>query len=243
MNLLLDIGNTRSKYVIFQDQRLSSITYIETQLITKQWFIANFSTFDQCLVANVSQKTLNQKLKSWCGDVGVRCQIIKAEHNRFGVKCAYHEPHQYGVDRWLTLLAANNMFPAEPCVIVDSGTATTVDVLSAEGQHIGGWILPGIRLMLDSLTTNTENVVSNLSPITHLSLAQDTENAVNQACWSASVGLVNNAVKLIKNNEVGSGRETNIIFTGGNGEQLSSLFTGKCTFVENLVFQGMQRYC
>lgn len=243
MILLLDIGNTRSKYVCIQGKRMSEITYIDTQLITEQWFKVNFATFDQCIIANVSQKALSTKLQSWCDGFCVRCHVVTTESEKFGVKCAYQKPSQYGVDRWLTLLAAKKMFPFEPCIIVDSGTATTVDALSTEGVHLGGWILPGVQLMLDSITNNTESVVSNLSSITHLSLAVNTESAVNQACWSASIGLVNNAVKIVKSSSVNYDNEAKIIFTGGNGAQMHALFSGKSVFVEDLVFQGMQRYC
>ncbi|WP_352284776.1 type III pantothenate kinase, partial [Pseudoalteromonas sp. Q18-MNA-CIBAN-0097] len=71
---------------------------------------------------------------------------------------AYEHVGNLGIDRWLALIAGFTLYPNTACIVVDAGTATTIDVLDSEGLHLGGWILPGLDLMTSSLTQNTQRV-------------------------------------------------------------------------------------
>lgn len=63
----------------------------------------------------------------------------------------YAEPAQLGSDRRAMLIAAQTLYPNKNLLILGSGTATTIDLLSAKAHHLGGWILPGLSLMKNSL--------------------------------------------------------------------------------------------
>ncbi|MDP2322770.1 MAG: type III pantothenate kinase [Gammaproteobacteria bacterium] len=99
-------------------------------------------------------------------ETGLRIAAILQEHFQVrpvfagsaaagaGVRSGYSNPGQLGVDRWLALCAAFSRYQAPVCV-VDAGTATTLDLVSASGQHEGGLILPGIELMQRALMGGT----------------------------------------------------------------------------------------
>ncbi len=89
----------------------------------------------QALEALLSEKQMTwQRLQSAAGDLGV-CS-------------AYDEPQALGDDRWMTLLAAHALV-TEDCMVIDAGSAITLDLLRADGQHLGGAIIPGTRTSRD----------------------------------------------------------------------------------------------
>ncbi|HMB73726.1 MAG TPA: type III pantothenate kinase [Gammaproteobacteria bacterium] len=99
----------------------------------------------RCLLASVldaaRQQPLDACLAARFGDAVARCV---AERERCGVVNAYEEPGRLGVDRWLALLGAASLVDGD-CLIVDAGSAITLDLLRADGRHLGGAILPGIN--------------------------------------------------------------------------------------------------
>ena len=73
-----------------------------------------------------------------------------------GVTSAYSEPHKLGADRLVAMIAAYHLETSQASIVVDSGTATTIDAVDAQGKHLGGLILPGIDLCSQSLLEKTE---------------------------------------------------------------------------------------
>jgi len=76
--------------------------------------------------------------------------VVLGPGTRTGVAILYDDPHQVGPDRIANAVAAHERFGG-PTIVVDFGTATTVDVTSGEGAYLGGAILPGIEISLDAL--------------------------------------------------------------------------------------------
>ena len=72
-----------------------------------------------------------------------------------GVTNQYADLQSLGVDRWLAMLAAFRQGGGGACVVVDGGSALTVDVVDGAGLHRGGYIVPGQSMMRDSLVSNT----------------------------------------------------------------------------------------
>lgn len=70
----------------------------------------------------------------------------------------YDNPAQLGVDRWLAMIAATQLKPAHLMGVVSIGTAVTIDLINHEGLHLGGLILPGKHLTLQSLQQNTQKI-------------------------------------------------------------------------------------
>ncbi len=243
MKLLIDIGNTRNKYAIYENEVLSAVQFIDEADFDEQWFVKNFANIHQCIVANVNRAQISDSIMQWCRNSNIECLLLESEDEKFGVRCAYEQPETFGIDRWLTLIGAEKLFPQQSCLIVDAGTATTVDMLSEKGVHQGGWILPGIDLLFTCLTHNTAKVFASLSNVSALNFANNTSDAVNQASWAATLGLINSAIETVERDLQKERQSVNIIFTGGNAAQLQQLFEGQSTLIENLIFVGMQRYC
>lgn len=108
-----------------------------------------------------------------------------AEADCLGLHNSYVEPGRMGVDRWLAMLGARDAIEGAFCVI-DAGTAVTVDVVSAEGQHEGGVILPGPELMRRALMSDTGRIRVDAVVDPTLTLGRSTTDCVNAGVWRAA---------------------------------------------------------
>lgn len=242
MKLLIDVGNTLCKYVTFQQGELSVIKSIETHLINQQWLAENFPIVEQCIVSNVNDSNLNQIITSWCESERIDYCFVESEAEKFNIRCAYDDPSTFGVDRWLGLIGASTLFPNQATLIIDAGTATTIDLLTSSGIHQGGWILPGINLMFSSLVQNTKKVFATPKNINQIAFANNTTDAVNQANWAATIGCINTAITTAHAQFLPENESLKVILTGGNAAKLKQLMTVECEFIEKLIFVGMNRY-
>lgn len=104
-----------------------------------------------------------------------------------GIRCSYADHRKWGVDRWLALAAAHRLEPG-PTAVIDIGTATTVDLCDASGQHLGGWIAPGPKALIQALISHTAlpQAADDLPEV--LDLASDTEAAILLGALQSAVG-------------------------------------------------------
>ncbi len=99
----------------------------------------------------------------------------------------YENPERLGADRWAALIGARALHP-HACVVVTAGTATTVDLLSAAGDFLGGLILPGVELMQQALARGTAQL-----PLADGRFAlqpRRTVDAIRSGCLQAQAGAV-----------------------------------------------------
>ena len=171
---------------------------------------------------------------------------VHSEQQKNALTSAYQEPTTLGIDRWLALLGATRLYPNQNVLIIDAGTATTVDFVDNLGQHQGGWILAGIQALFDSILANSTLVFAKEKAQASVSFGKNTSDNVNNACWAATLGLIKQAISQAQQ----LGELEQIIFTGGNGSALADLLTSedndlitKNRVINNLIFYGLQEYC
>jgi len=249
--LLVDIGNTRTKYI--QADRLGSDTptaMLNSEL-SEYWLEKNWQSHKDIYLVCVGHTPLASLLQTWCDKHGIELTQIISEQSRFGLTTFYQQPNQLGADRWLALLGAKKLYPKQNILIVDSGTATTIDCLKANGQHKGGWILPGIDMMFSCLLTDTANVKGEQQLAAQLAFGANSSENVNSASWAATLGLIDESIQQAK---IIDCEPEVVIILGGNGKQLFSLITDskrsksikseycKVLLSEDLVFFGLKKY-
>ena len=239
MSLLVDIGNSRTKYITVENLNSGQYQVIPNEKLTHDWLDENWLGLEKIILATVSKTSTTDTIKQWSKKNAIQLRIIESEAARFGVTSFYQEPIALGVDRWLALLGAAKLYPMKNILIVDSGTATTLDLLAANGKHKGGWILPGIDMMRISLFENTSKVKVEKTALPQVSFGSNTQENVNNACWAATLGTIEIAlVEAEKQNT----RVELIILSGGNAKNLSNLINHHYCIENNLIFHGLQRY-
>lgn len=240
MIALVDIGNSRTKFCVVSQQTRGSVQSISNELLSSDYLAKFFdSKIDKLIVASVGHTEQVHKIELWCRQGNISYQQVVSEKHRNDVISAYHHPSQLGVDRWLTLLAANVLYPSKNSLIVDAGTATTIDLLAANGKHQGGWILAGIDTLFSCVLDNTSQVKANVDKTASLSFGSSSSENVNNATWAATVGSINLAIMQSEQQGVAVDE---ILLTGGNGQILSTLLSQRCTVIEDLVFIGLETY-
>lgn len=242
MNILVDIGNTNLKYTVVDlntnHDLFNETVKVSTSEICHDWFDEQWHLAKTIIVASVSAITIIESIKQWCLKHNITLVIVESEKQRLGITSGYLKPEQLGVDRWLVLVGSKYLKPNKHLIIIDSGTATTVDILNADGKHLGGWILPGITSMQNSILRDTENVDTQ-DNVPALSFGHITSVNVSNACWAATVGLITIAKAECKKLNIVIDE---IVITGGNGKALSSLVGDKHTVEPQLIFHGLKQY-
>ena len=187
-------------------------------------------------IASVRAPESLAQLAAQCLQVfGVQPDIARVVSRCAGVSIQYSDPSRLGVDRWLALLAARARVNG-PCLVVDSGTALTVDRLEADGAHGGGFIIPGLALMRRSLEENTRIRLSAGYEAGSVTLGHSTDAAVFHGSLAAAVALVRDALDSLR--EVSS--DARLLLTGGGAiELLPHLGEEGAELVPDLVLDGL----
>ncbi|WP_339806879.1 type III pantothenate kinase [uncultured Marinobacter sp.] len=149
--------------------------------------------------------------------------------------CGYQDFDRMGADRWHAMVAVRGL-TREPVVVIDAGSAITVDWIAASGQHEGGYIVPGRRLMLESLRQNTARVLFEPDfTVDGLRPGQSTQECVSHGVNWALQAL---ARQLALDPSIHGRR---VYLTGGDGLSLTPAFCGRGIFIPDLVFDGLER--
>jgi type III pantothenate kinase len=155
MKLLIDVGNTRIKLVAAENDGWGAAEILPIRQASElSRHVANLLNVQQVWVSNVAGEEVARQIRATCAARSWLPQFITARAIQCGVHNCYEHPAQLGSDRWAALIAAWHRVGGA-CLVVNCGTATTIDVLSAQGKFLGGLILPGIDLMQHSLVAAT----------------------------------------------------------------------------------------
>ncbi len=242
MKLLLDLGNSRLKWALWDGQVLSALGVTPWQqdplrdVLLQQWAaIPDISAIWQASVVDASREAqlgaiLNTRF-------GLAPKSVHTHSKACGVRIAYVHPEQLGVDRFLSLIAAWAAGYA-PCLLVTCGTAVTVDALDGSGRHLGGLISPGPERMREVLFATTVHVHPRQEGQL-LDLAADTADAVTSGVWQATAGLVERSQKYLHNR---LGDTPRLLVAGGGGERLRSLLGSAAQPFTGAVLLGLAHY-
>ncbi|GEK10579.1 type III pantothenate kinase [Pseudoalteromonas peptidolytica] len=222
MKLLIDVGNTAVKYAVADEDNIRVVKEndIEWHKITS------------IICSQVGKGTNLQAINSRAAEFAIPLEQAYVSSARAGVTCAYPAFQNLGIDRWLTVLAAHALYPTQDVIVIDSGTATTVDVVTAQGQHLGGWIVPGLDLMTTSITARAERVFCDDNTPFLAEFAKNTPEAVKNGALAAMIGLVQSAKLQLDN------KSALVLCTGGYGKLIKQ-HVDLAVFDDLLVFKGL----
>jgi type III pantothenate kinase len=236
MLLECDLGNSRCKWRLLSEGGVVSrgkVNYCDglfEELLPKE-------KVRRVRAASVAGKEINQALVSAVKSrYGLRPEWASSQTQCAGVKNAYQCPEQLGIDRWLAVVAAYNTKGA--AIVVDAGSALTLDVVSADGLHLGGYIVPGNELMSRSLIQGTAKVrYESESEVLGLSFGQDTAGSVLAGIAAAQLGVVNVAIS--KASTLGVGNAC-VLLTGGGAKAIADGLLVASEVCPELVLDGLQ---
>lgn len=236
MILALDAGNTRIKWGLHDGNSWQAKGWVATADaagLGEAW--KGLAAAERIAVSNVAGPQVARQIEEACKGWPARIQWVVAVENQCGVRNGYETPSQLGSDRWAALIAARAIAP-EGCVVVNAGTAMTVDALTADGVFLGGLIVPGLATMRRALTESTAAIGEDGGH--YRDIPQNTSDAVYSGALSAMVGAVWHMNALLAG-EIK--RAPTCLLSGGDAQVLFPLLSGKTRMVDNLVLDGLIR--
>lgn len=251
--LLIDAGNSGIKWALLDHGQLSSMQsclygsyspFEKFNDVFKQQ--QKLSNFDEVIMVSVLGDDYKATVKKLLQAAKHKFFIINSSSELAGVTSAYNEPHKLGTDRLVAMIASYHLEASQASIVIDSGTATTIDAIDAHGQHLGGLILPGIDLCSQSLLEKTE-MLSSFSENKHKYEPNIFSTNTKQAITSGSLFGLIGAIKhicLIMEKEIQQKNISNIvikkIICGGSASKLLPYLPQEFKYHENLLMQGLK---
>ena len=232
--LTLAVGNTRARIGLFRgDELIGAQSYASADDAGVRTWIADHAkgvSGAPLLVATVNPSG-SERLIEACREGGVVGTVLRIGRDvPIPMEADVREPAKVGQDRLLCALAAW-VSTEGPCVVVDCGTATTVDFVSEDGVFRGGAIAPGLAMMLESMHRGTAalpRVAFDPARLDAEPVGRDTETAMLMGAGEAIRGLVS---RLVERYAEFAGTYPRVVATGGDA---GTLF-GSDSVVEHVV--------
>ncbi len=260
--LLFDIGNTRLKWAAVDsaqniaDRQKKLWAYsgsINTRSLDSVELRAELSDYIAktipkpdvigycCVAGDNAIKNIQSLFPQWHD---ISWKQLKGDSPYEGMRSLYTDPAKLGPDRWATLIGARALSKTNT-LLINSGTATTIDLLGSNGVHYGGWILPGLGLMQESLQNKTAELplATRLNTqTTEIQFGTNTNDAIIGGCDAAQIGAILFAHQLAK--EMNHPVQT-IWIDGGNAKILVNeikiilVYKPPSRPIEGLVLRGL----
>lgn len=254
--LLFDIGNSRLKWACVGAHRDPSERQkklwdysgaIDLKLLDANEYRAELahyikSTIPQpivigicCVAAESYYELLHELFSDWQGIPILRIFGNSAYPQ---LRTQYQNSETLGADRWAAMIAARQL-SLDNCLVISAGTATTIDFLGSNGMHRGGWIIPGVSLMRNSLLDHTARLNIPNDGIQGHGIGLSTPSAIEEGCLSAHVGAILSALEFAKQKNQAIAR---IWIDGGHADALLARLDQTSIKVEKisgLVLRGL----
>jgi len=244
--ILLDCGNSQIKAQYYQADRLQA-SFACSYRADWNHHLSRWLEPLECahaylcsVLARERQADLDACLTRQFGAAVTR---FSSEPQALGVTNGYEQPDRLGADRWMALLGAAGM-TASDCIVIDAGSAITVDLLRGDGRHLGGAILPGFNTSLEAFKSIFSHIDFSHAAIADSAMPGCSTEAAIQIDYAHRTNeslpaLVNRWIPLLQDNVA-------LLLAGGDAgrvqRQLEQRLPGqKMHIVPDLVFRGMRR--
>jgi len=214
--IYLDIGNSNTKWK-YEDK------YFD--IPTNEFRLDKLPKSSKIWISNVSSSFVIESKPNF--------SIVESQKRYKSLVNSYSKPNMLGSDRWLAMIASYERNPKKGFILVDIGTAVTIDHVSNSGLHLGGIIFPGlskIRETFENFTVSNEIKINDIS--------QSTEG-----CWSiGTLYLIVNGINQKVNDIKISEPDITIYLTGGGISDLEKFLDFPYVYYKNLVLDGLELF-
>jgi type III pantothenate kinase len=239
--VVVDIGNTRIKWARVAGRRPG----VAQAAVHGKWTEADYqrrlmaSPMTGIVVASVAGTEVERQLARAARRASAPLLFVTVPRRAAGVRVGYREPWRLGVDRFVAMVGARELFRNVPLLVVGVGTALTIDLLGACGRHHGGAIIPAPQLMISTLLDRTVGIRRRAQgggrAVPGL-FARSTRDAIGQGAVFAAAATIDRAVddaaRLV-------GTPPLVVMTGGQSSAVRPLVHSHCVGVADLTLRGL----
>lgn len=232
MIVCLDSGNTRIKWGVHDGiEWLAQGAVAQADVGQLSRLVAEWPQPEKVVLANVAGAEAGGRIREQLAAWLPVFHEARSEFRRCGVTNLYKYPERLGIDRWCALLGARAQVSAA-VVVVMAGTATTIDTLDADGNFLGGVIMPGVGLMLRSLAHGTAAL-----PFAEGEYAANprcTDDAIVSGVIEAQTGAIERIFSRLAD------PAACCLLSGGYAEQLAGHLVIRHRLTHNLPLEGLR---
>lgn len=246
MILELDCGNSLIKWRVIdardQGSLAAGVADSDSALLEQLQGRAGLALARGRMVSVRSEQETQSLVSSLNQAFAIDVRVAESAEELAGVRNGYRDYQRLGLDRWLALVAGYRI-AGGACLVLDLGTAVTSDLVDAAGQHLGGYICPGVPLMRSQLRTHTRRIryddATARIAAQELSPGRETAEAVERGCLLMLRGFVREQYLLARDL---LGGECAVFLTGGDAELVKDELP-QAQVLSDLVFTGLALAC
>lgn len=236
MILCLDLGNTRLKWGVFDDNNhlIEAGACMHADIETAPFYIWNKCT--QAVLACVARDSVKEQMLTMLQRYQLSVKQVVATPVCGELINGYDKPSQLGVDRWASVVAAWQ-YAKRACVVVNAGTAVTIDAIAHQDKNVtqakflGGYILPGLKMMHTRLSQGTAHVDVGQQTIQLQAFPTNTADAVQSGALLAVCGAIKHMALQLKSQTTES---PSILLTGGDAAQIQAILSEQALAIESV---------
>lgn len=232
-NIAIDVGNTRTKWGLFNGDELEhSVTIKNEDLIN------NNQLFTEYAVQNIILSSVNENAEEALNLNEYKAKVIHLSHLlKLPYNLKYASPETLGKDRIAGVAAAKKLFPKANVLVIDAGTCVTYDFLTKENDYLGGAISPGVQLRLKAMNNYT-----NKLPLIDWVSSERPASIGNTTITSMLSGVINGLIGEMKSFVSDSEKQYSdlkIVITGGDAKFFEKELKNSIFADPNLVLIGL----
>ena len=234
MNLIIDIGNNSAKFFLFQGEQIILHTRKENSSfdVIDEW--NKLYDIDKVIVSSVitdSESLLDEISR-------LQCPVIRFDKSTpLPLEVIYRTPHTLGSDRIAAAVGAWSEAPGRNILVIDAGSAITIDFVSKDGKYNGGNIAPGIKMRLRALHEYTDRLPMVEKDGETPAIGYDTETAIRSGVINGICHEIEGYINEFKQKYC----DVLVFLTGGDEKPLKNRIKS-CIFADKyLVAKGLNR--
>jgi len=236
--LLIDNSNSFTKFATASRDALQRVSRLPTRGLTRRAFASMVRPGQKIVLSSVVPDKARLALQAFAPQAASGDLLIVSPRLNLGAGIDYPRPSSIGADRLANAAAVHHLYGA-PAIVVDFGTALTFDILSSEGNYIGGVIAPGLEAMTDYLFQRTA-LLPRIRPVEPASaIGKSTRAAMLAGAVYGYRGLVREILAQIRL-ELAARRALHVVATGGYATLISARLPEIKLVHPNLTMEGLR---
>lgn len=246
MILTIDIGNSniviggvKGEDILFEARIRTEATKTSDQYcmdlkILLDVYQVNVSDIEGAIIASVVPQVLNS-MQTAVKKLTGKTTLVVGPGLKTGLNILLENPAQTGADLVVADVAALKEYKP-PLIVIDMGTATTMSVLDANGAHIGGCIIPGVKISMDALTDRTALLPGLQLNQPKMAIGRNTTDAMRSGIMMGTACMLDGMIQRMEDE---LGMKTTVIATGGIGKFIVPLCRTPIIYDKDLLIKGL----
>ena len=237
--LLIDVGNTRVKWARLANGKLGRQHAVAHEAWNANVLARAGRSCEKIIVVSVAGAAFEKQLtRAAQAALGRKPQFVRTKRQLAGVTTRYREPWRLGTDRLVGAIGGHGLVAGRAVCVVGIGTAMTIDLVDATGIHLGGCIVPGPQLMVESLLKGTSGIRrrANRRSSARTLFARDTRAGLEQGARYGIASVIDRAVREAR---AVLGSAPVLLLTGGAAPAVRRLVRTRHRLVPDLVLRGL----